>query len=121
MLKETGLVGAGGGGGGEKVQEDTGELGERPKAENGHRAHTGDTENRGSSDREPGSSSGKVSDNYSENVKEKRVQPPESSGPVDVLGGILSSQARTQEDRKAGPMVVETKEGKVEVGGRSFP
>ena len=45
----------------------------------------------------------------------------EPSGPVDVLSGILSSQAATQMIRKPlGPTTVETKEGKVEIPGRSF-
>merc|ERR1719150_41644 len=46
----------------------------------------------------------------------------EPSGPVDVLSSILSSQAVTQSSRKpAGPTTVETKEGWVEIPGRSFP
>ena len=45
----------------------------------------------------------------------------EPHGPVDVLSGILSSQAATQMARKPmGPTMVETKEGKVEIPGRSF-
>ena len=45
----------------------------------------------------------------------------EPHGPVDVLSGILSSQAATQMARKPmGPAMVETKEGKVEIPGRSF-
>ena len=45
----------------------------------------------------------------------------EPSGPVDVLSGILSSQAATQNVRKPlGPTTVETKEGRVEIPGRSF-
>ena len=49
------------------------------------------------------------------------IDVEEPRGPVDVLGGILSSQAVTQELRRpAGPMVVDTKEGKVEVPAKSF-
>ena len=45
----------------------------------------------------------------------------EPSGPVDVLSGILSSQAATQMIRKPlGPTTVETKEGRVEIPGKSF-
>jgi len=46
----------------------------------------------------------------------------EPSGPVDVLSSILTSQEVTQSSRKpAGPTTVETKEGWVEIPGRSFP
>ena len=58
-------------------------------------------------------------------TKQDGAQPividEEPSGPVDVLSGILSSQAATQMVRKPlGPTTVETKEGKVEIPGRSF-
>ena len=47
------------------------------------------------------------------------TEPP--SGPVDVLSGILNSQSAMGEVRKsAGPLVVDTKQGKLEVTGRSL-